>query len=74
MDKSSVNLAESARRMRESGMSQRDIAKALQISQPTVSRLLAYDPASEAGSLAAMIARNGKRREILDQIYEAYHH
>lgn len=73
MDKSSVNLAESARRMHESGMSQRAIASALQISQPTVSRLLAYDPASETGSLAHMIMRERERRAILDQTYEAYH-
>jgi predicted transcriptional regulator len=72
MDRSSVNLAESARRMRESGMSQRAIASALQISQATVSRLLAYDPASEPNSLAEMIARNKERRAILEQIYETY--
>ena len=73
MDRKTLNQVDSVKRMSESGMSQRAIAKALQISQPTVSRLLNYEPASEAGSLAEMIAQNARRRALMDQIYQAYH-
>jgi predicted transcriptional regulator len=73
MEKSSLALADSVQRMAGNGMSQREIAKALGISQATVSRLAKYQPSEQKGSLAHMIAQNAERRAILEQIYEAHH-
>ena len=72
MEKDSLKLAESVRRLRRSGMPQREVASRLQISQSTVSRLEKYEPAQESGSLAMMVAAEDKRRAIRDEIYEAY--
>jgi transcriptional regulator with XRE-family HTH domain len=71
--------------MRERGLSQAEMARALGASQPTISRLLHYiDSLSseqamriadepKPNELREMIAAEDKRRAIREQIYEAYH-
>lgn len=73
MNKDSRNLATAVQRMLANGMSQYQVAAKLDISQSTVSRLAQFRPEHESGSLAEMIADEGARRVIRDQIYEAYH-
>ena len=70
--------------MRDRGMTQSEMARAIGASQPTVSRLLNYlDSLSSAQAarvirergpnlLVAMVAAEDKRRAIRDEIYAAY--
>ena len=73
MNKASLNLADSVKRMTDNGMSQRQIAAALGISQSSVSRLAKYDPAQEATSLTAMIEEENKCRAAREEAFSAFH-
>ena len=56
-----AKLVGAVRRGAAAGMSQREIARAVNRSQPEVARLLRFFPASERGSLLAK-----RRREVID--------
>ena len=61
-----AKLVGAVRRGAAAGMSQREIARAVNRSQPEVARLLRFFPASERGSMLAK-----RRREVIDLLLSA---
>lgn len=66
--------------MSERGLTQADMARALGLSQQSVSRLLRYmkglapvAPRTERRDLAEMMHAENMRRGLRDEIYDAYH-